>query len=222
MRLTFSLTMQEMYDAFSETKDGLEQTCQINFLTHIYLTASLLKYLVKGGRVINLSSTAHKIPKAIDTNLIEDINYSRQNYGLWKLYGLSKLANVYFSACLAKYFESNKLEIKSMSLHPGAVYSDLASHATNRLLKILVKLLTPLFLIFFKDEFMGAQTTLNLVYLDFNSLVNGGYYEDCKVKKVSALARDDSSRTKVMQSCLKIIQQKVDDYPKELDVILSS
>ena len=36
----------------------------------------------------------------------------------------------------------------------------------------------------FKDNVMGAQTTLHCCYMDWEKLSNGGYYRDCHYEKL--------------------------------------
>jgi len=214
-------------DTFQLTKDGIELTFHANFLSHMYLSALLVKFMKDKSRVINLSSWGHTfVSGEIDMKLLDDttFNYAKEQYVGFQFYCLSKLANIYHSTALSKYFERNKKNIKSVSIHPGAVYSEFAASAKMQqpLQKFIYKIIAPIKSIFFKDEFMGAQTSLHTCYIDYNNLVTEGYYEDCKLSKCSANAANDEKRLTFTKSCLKIIQEKVSDCPQELIDMLNA
>ena len=207
-------------DRSSYTKDNIETVFQSNHLTHMYLTVVMLKYLTKEkGRIINVSSDAHKWVKTIDFEGLEkDLNFKNKilHSSIYYNYGFSKLANVFFTTTLAKFFEKNKIDFKVASLHPGAVMTEIM-RPTNIFTKIIAFLITPLASVFFKDSFMGAQTTLHCCYVDFYNLINGGYYTNCKSDKISSLANDDTARKRFMEYSLKLIQMNVPNYPEDLN-----
>jgi len=206
---------------FFVSKDNLEMTFQSNFLAHMYLTALMLKYLSKNGRVLHVGSDAHTFVKsAVDPKLIEDLAYAKENFGWWKFYSISKLANLYFTSSLARYFEKEGTSFKTVCIHPGAVNSELG-RPSNFLMKIARRIAQPFLQLFGKDELMGAQTTLHCCYLNDKSLVNGGYYFNCKLGKATKLALEDEERAKFMKSCSKVLKEKINEYPSELVGILN-
>lgn len=211
-------------DNYMKTIDNIESTIQSNHLSHMYLTSLLLKHISKeNGRIVNVSSDAHKFVKNMDLDALEkdlefnnDKLHSQSNFFN---YGYSKLANIYFTNTLAKYFESQNIKVKAVSLHPGAVRTEIM-RPTNIFYKIISILFYLLMLVFFKDSVMGAQTTLHVCYLDFASLVNSGYYTDCKLSKISTLASNEDKRKRFMDYSLSILRIKVINYPEELNEIV--
>ena len=95
-------------------------------------------------------------------------------------YGSSKLANILFSAELARRLQGTG--VSTHSLHPGVVDSDIwrklpwPLRALNRL-----RLVTP-------QE--GAKTTLHCALSDEAGRETGLYYSDCKPVPTSAAGRD--------------------------------
>jgi len=207
-------------DTFILTKDNIEATLQCNHLSHMYLTSLLLKYLTsEKGRVINVSSEAHTFIKTVDMDGLEkdlDFKLAGPIYSGFYAYGFSKLTNIYFSLSLAKFFEKKKIDFKVVSLHPGSVKTEIA-RPKNLLFKIVGWMLYPVMVLFFQDAFMGAQTTLHLCYMDYFSLINGGYYANCKLDKITPLASDESTRKRFMEYSRKLIETRVNKYPEDLD-----
>jgi NAD(P)-dependent dehydrogenase (short-subunit alcohol dehydrogenase family) len=105
------------------TKDGLEKTFQSNHLGHFVLTSMLFDRLATSARIINVSSEAHKIP-LISGLPINDLNVEK-GYGPWYCYGVSKLANVLFTKELQHRIDASSGTMKTFSLHPGVVQTDI-------------------------------------------------------------------------------------------------
>ncbi len=72
-----------------------------------------------------------------------------------------------------------------MSLHPGVVRTELLRHYTsdiNFFQKIVFNIIFYTFcMLVLKSPKKGAQTTLYCALEDFDTLVPGGYYSDCKI-----------------------------------------
>ena len=103
------------------SNDGYETTFAVNHLAHFSLTLRLLPLLKKAdqGRVVTVSSVAHKNSPRIDFSDISEIN----TYIDYSAYALSKLANVLFSNELAAKLKDTP--ITSNCLHPGVVSTKL-------------------------------------------------------------------------------------------------
>ena len=41
---------------------------------------------------------------------------------------------------------------------------------------------------------MGAQTHLHLCYMDYNEMINGGYYKDCHYEQMKPIAKLDNAK----------------------------
>jgi hypothetical protein len=85
--------------------------------------------------------------------------------------------------------------------------------------KIFNVLLYFIQILFFKDVEMGSQTTLHCCYIEYCNLINGAYYSDCKIDKISNLASNDSIRKRFMQFSVNLIKLRVPDCPLDLNDI---
>ncbi|MGD9093640.1 MAG: SDR family oxidoreductase [Anaerolineales bacterium] len=104
-----------------ESIDGLEMTLALNHLSYFLLTNLLLDTLQASApaRVVNVSSSAH-YGNPID---FDDLG-SQKNYGLMKVYGRSKFANILFTYELARRMAGTG--VTANALHPGFVRTNIA------------------------------------------------------------------------------------------------
>ena len=161
------------------TQDGFEMTFGINHLGHFLLTQLLLEKLQSSGhsRVITVSSRAHKRAAEIDWDAL------RQPTNSWtgiREYAVSKLANLLFSAELAKRVQGTS--VSTYSLHPGVVDTEIWRAAPDwaRPLLRLRGFLTP-------EE--GARTTLHCA-MHAPKQESGLYYADSKLMQPAGLGQD--------------------------------
>ncbi len=112
-----------------QTEDGFEMQLGVNHLGHWALTAHLMPAILRAdaARVVGVSSTAHHMGRAIDP----DNPHLRGNYGPWKAYGQSKLANYHFALGLQGEFERAGASAMSLLAHPGLTNSDLQTHTVE-------------------------------------------------------------------------------------------
>ena len=144
---------------FKKSAQNIEFTIAVNHLAPVYLTSLLLPLLKKSekGRIINVSSTAHK--RAVmdfDEILLRD---SPEGYDWVITYGNTKMATIYFTRKLANYlFEKNITNVKTVTLHPGVVLSGFSLPLQDKYLwfKIFMKLAYPLLLIGMKSNSEGS------------------------------------------------------------------
>ena len=101
------------------TEDGFERQIGVNYLGHFALTAHL-KDRLRGGRVVNVASVAHR--RAV-LNL-EDFQ-SEHNYAPMRAYGQTKLAMLVFSLELHRRSQRNDWGIHSVAAHPGWSRTDI-------------------------------------------------------------------------------------------------
>ena len=104
------------------TADGFELQFGTNHLGHFALTGLLID-AIEGrpdGRVVTLSSTAHKFGAIAFGNLGGDRRYFR-----WRAYGQSKLANLLFALELERRLRSAGSTVKSLAAHPGYAATNL-------------------------------------------------------------------------------------------------
>lgn len=169
----------------SETADGIEATFAVNHLAYFLLTTLLLDRLRASApaRIINVSSDAHKFgPLDFD-----DLQNTRR-YRVMKVYGQSKLANILFTAELARRLEGSGVTVNS--LHPGAVATGLGNN-NGPWARGLIRLLRP----FFRSPDNGAATSIYLASSPAVAGVSGRYFVNCRERTPSRAARDmDSAR----------------------------
>jgi NAD(P)-dependent dehydrogenase (short-subunit alcohol dehydrogenase family) len=112
------------------TADGFEMQLGVNHFGHWVLTARLLPALLAAdaARVVTVTSTGHHIGRRIDP----DNPNMEGNYGPWKAYGQSKLANYHFALGLQREFAERGLPAQSLVAHPGLSHTNLQVHAVDQ------------------------------------------------------------------------------------------
>jgi NAD(P)-dependent dehydrogenase (short-subunit alcohol dehydrogenase family) len=147
-----------MVPEYVRTADGYESTMQSNHLAPFLLT-NLLRERLRGGRVVNTASDAHKMG-LIGANLVG----SPQDYSRWRAYGTGKAANILFAAEAARRWP----DVLSVSFHPGIVRSNFGSGAATRLFYRWAPFLTT-------ADKAGALLVW-LATAPADQLTQGGYY----------------------------------------------
>jgi NAD(P)-dependent dehydrogenase (short-subunit alcohol dehydrogenase family) len=161
------------------TKDGFELAFGINHLGHFLLTQLLLEKMQSSGlsRVVTVSSRAHKRAANIDWDALCRPTSSWTGI---REYAVSKLANLLFSAELAKRVQGTS--ISTYALHPGVVDTEIWRSAPDwvRSLIRLRGFLTP-------EE--GARTTLHCA-LHAPQQESGLYYADSQPVQPASLGQN--------------------------------
>ncbi len=169
---SFASTVQEKHDAlhilcnnagvmalpYRKTADGFEMQFGTNHLGHFALTGLLLDRLLRtpGARVVNVSSTAHRIGKMN----FEDLN-SERRYARWLAYGQSKLANLLFTYELQRRLHAAKAELISVACHPGYAATNLQAAGARMEGSSFMESITDLGnRLFAQSAAMGALPTL--------------------------------------------------------------
>ena len=107
----------------SETSDRYEIQIGVNVLGHALL-AELLFPLIKttpDARVVTLSSVASNSGRPLQKEMFS----LSENYRPWQTYSNSKLADLFYAKALAKYFEEQDINARSIAAHPGGTASQL-------------------------------------------------------------------------------------------------
>jgi NAD(P)-dependent dehydrogenase (short-subunit alcohol dehydrogenase family) len=106
----------------ARTKAGFEMQFGTNHLGHFAVTGLLLPALIRSGagRVVTMSSTAHKTGKI----RFDDLQ-SEQRYSKFSAYGQSKLANLLFMRELDRRLTAAGAPVVSVAAHPGYAATDL-------------------------------------------------------------------------------------------------
>lgn len=162
-----------------ETVQGFEYQFGVNHLSHFLLTQLLIDKIRKSpsGRIINVSSAAHKAGKIN----FDDINLKKR-FSSFRGYAQSKLANILFTNELCHRLEPDG--ISSNCLHPGVVGTRFAHARDPKKSNLLMKWSR----IFMIDPEKGAETTIYLASSDEVENKSGQYFK----KKKSTSASKDS------------------------------
>ena len=163
-----------------QTRQGFEMAFGVNHLGHFLLTQLLLDTLKASApsRVVTVASRAHLMAyQGLDWPALQQATRSLTGT---REYGVSKLANILFSAHLAKVLAATG--VSTYSLHPGVVDTEVWRELPGflRPLLRLRGLLTP-------EE--GAQTTLYCA-LQAPASESGLYYDKSRIKTPSRIAQD--------------------------------
>jgi hypothetical protein len=107
---------------YRRTVDGFEMQFGTNHLGHFALTGLLLDRLLatEGGRVVNVSSGAHRM----GTIRFDDLQW-QNGYRKWRAYGQSKLANLLFTFELQRRADASGAKLLSVACHPGYAATNL-------------------------------------------------------------------------------------------------
>ena len=176
------------------SKDGIETTFQVNYLSQVLLTLLLLDTLKKSApsRIINVSSAMHRSAK-ID---LDDLEMKNHFNGI-QAYGKSKLELILFTKRLAK--ELGRTSVTVNAVHPGLVRTNLFSNFPQLLVRIiLLGALTP-------NE--GARTSVFLATSDEVSEISGEYFAKEKVEKSSDTSFDEELQEKLWNITLKYLEK---------------
>lgn len=159
------------------TADGFETQIGTNHLGHFVLLNRLVGLLDDGGRIVNLSSAAHRFGD-ID---LHDPSFSATPYDPWVAYGRSKTANALFAVELDRRLAPRG--IRAASVHPGMIMTELSRHMTDETLTALlergVDRMPDL-----KSIPAGAATSVWAATVAEGDAVGGRYCEDCAVSPV--------------------------------------
>ncbi|KAM4074877.1 hypothetical protein ACB094_10G127400 [Castanea mollissima] len=119
-----------MATPFKLSQDNIELQFATNHIGHFLLTNHLLETMKKTardsnkeGRIVNLSSMAHKYAyrEGIRFDKIND----ESGYNSISAYGQSKLANILHANELARRLKEEGVDITANSLHPGMIATNL-------------------------------------------------------------------------------------------------
>lgn len=161
------------------TEDGFERQFGVNHLGHFLLTTELMDIIPSGGRIVNVSSGAHKTGKIY----FDDINLTK-GFNVIKAYSQSKLANVLFTRELASRLESRGITVNCC--HPGAVATNIGISRDTGFGKTVTGMLKP----FFQTPEQGARTAIYLASSKDVEGVTGEYFYKCKIAKSSKRSKD--------------------------------
>jgi NAD(P)-dependent dehydrogenase (short-subunit alcohol dehydrogenase family) len=175
---------------------GYERQFFTNHMGHFLLVTGLLDRLSQDGRVVLLSSAAHKAaPKGgIDFENLKGEKYYRP----WTAYGQSKFANLLFAKELARRFEGTKRT--SYALHPGVIATHLW-RSMNPLVRGAFRIFAPVFL---KTVAQGAATQVYVTVTRDLGTPSGSYFADCNPISCRADAMEPSLASRLWEFSEKL------------------
>lgn len=165
-----------------QTKRGYELQFFTNHIGHFIMVTGLLDALVPNGRVVMVSSGAHKT--APRDGIEFDNLDGAKGYGAWRAYGQTKLANLLFAKHLARRLHGTRRVANA--LHPGVIATDLWRHM-NPVARGAMGLAG---VMGFKNVGQGAATTCYVAAHPDAAAISGEYFIDCNVAVPSEPARD--------------------------------
>ncbi|AXI11004.1 short-chain dehydrogenase [Oceanobacillus zhaokaii] len=179
-----------LYDTFQKTEEGVEMTWAVNHLAPFLLTSLLLDHLKESesARIINTASHGHKmIKKGFD---FDNVNGEHLYKGMKKYlggptirYAQTKLANILFTAELARRLEGSNITV--FCFDPGLVATNF-----NQNNGLMAKSTMAVMNLFSRTPEKGADTLVWLAELKDTSNLNGQYFADRQQKAPTELATD--------------------------------
>lgn len=164
------------------TEDGIEATWAVNHLAPFLLTTLLLDRLIHSApaRIVTTASDAHKGAHIPFDDLDAQRSYRARGFAR---YGESKLANILFTAELARRLAGTG--VTANCFHPGLVASGF-NRNNGPLLSAAMTLLRP----FSRSPVKGADTLVWLVESAEVAGQTGEYFVDRRAVTPSAAAGD--------------------------------
>ena len=160
------------------SQDGLEINFAVNYLASYFLTCEVLDLIRKSpaGRIINVSSVAHKRGRIN----FDDLFYEN-NYQAYKAYADSKLMLIYLTYDLSEHLSDEGITVNA--LHPGVIST---------------KLLAVGFNMSGDNLSAGAETPVYLAVSKEVKNVTGKYFDRKQAVPSSPLSYDKSVREQLM------------------------
>jgi NAD(P)-dependent dehydrogenase (short-subunit alcohol dehydrogenase family) len=175
-----------MNSPFGHTADGFETQFGTNHLGHFVLVNRIAPMIADGGRVIILSSSAHR---ASDIDL-GDPGFEKTAYEPFIAYGRSKTANILFAVELDRRLRARG--IRAAALHPGGIRTELMRHTSPELLQQMAAQAgrqadgsqgAPPTV---KTVPQGAATSVWAAFVAPADAIGGRFLEDCHVAETAA------------------------------------
>lgn len=176
---------------------GYELQFLTNHVGHFILVTGLLERLTEHGRVVMLSSDAHRLTPP--GGIAFDNLSGEKKYHPWKFYGQSKLANLLFAKQLAKRLRTPTQTANAV--HPGVIDTNLARSA-GPVIRWGYRLGAPVFM---KSIPQGASTQVFVATHPSLAGVTGTYFANCNVAKPSRDGQDDALAARLWEATESIV-----------------
>ncbi|MFP4186177.1 MAG: SDR family oxidoreductase [Thermoplasmata archaeon] len=177
------------------TEEGNEKTFAANYLGHFLLTYLLIPTMKDTpSEIINVTSGAHK---SGDLNFDDLQLKDPSNFGSWRAYSNSKLAQIMFTYTLSKKLK--KYPISVNSYHPGVVSSNFGSG------NLFVSIFYKLFFFLMRDPNDPAEEIVNMITDPEYQNVTGKYFSKGKKKKSSKESYDIEEQKKLWRESKRLV-----------------
>ena len=180
-----------------EQKYGYELQFFTNHIGHFILVTGLLNAIKADGRVIMLSSGAHR--NAPPAGVEFDNLSGARDYSAWRAYGQSKISNLLFARELARRWAGTGRVANAV--HPGVIKTNLGRHMASAM-QIGISLMGPLFL---KTIPQGAATQTWALVNPATATLSGEYLSDCNIATSTAPGSDPLLATRLWEESEKIV-----------------
>ena len=155
---------------------GYELQFFTNHIGHFMLVTGLLDTLAEDGKVVVLSSAAHRM--APKEGIQFDNLSGERGYKAGMAYGQSKFANLLFAKELARRLATTRKTVNAV--HPGVIQTNL-----TRYINVPAAVMTPVLGLFsalaFKTIPQGAATQCYVAANPRAATLSGHYFADCNV-----------------------------------------
>lgn len=180
---------------------GYELQFFTNHVGHFMLVTGLSERLSATGRVVIVSSSAHRnAPK--EGIRFDDLSAERE-YSPWTAYGQSKIANILFAKELSRRFAASEATRKrtANAIHPGVIATNL-TRSMSPLIGLAWGIAEPLAL---KSIPQGAATQCYVAVHPDAAAITGEFWADCNVAKPRRDARDEELARKLWAKSEQIV-----------------
>jgi NAD(P)-dependent dehydrogenase (short-subunit alcohol dehydrogenase family) len=177
----------------TQTVDGLEETFEVNYLSHFLLTNLLLDTMKSSApsRIVNVTSDAH-----YDGHIDFDDLQEEKRYGAMRSYCQSKLAQVLFTHELAERLKGTDVTVNCV--HPGAVRTHWGDEAGA--LGVGIRIARP----FMISPEKGAETPLYVAISPDVEGVSGKFFSSKKEKESSQESYNKEVAAKLWDVSMKL------------------
>lgn len=181
----------------SETVDGFETTFAVNHLGPFLLTNLLLDRIRDSApaRIVNVSSVAHKQTVGLDFDNLQHTS----GFNPMRVYGRTKLCNIYFTRELARRLDGSG--VTANALHPGGIRSGFGRDGDMGVLGPLFALAVP----FLQSSQQGARTSAYLAASPEAEGVTGEYFAYRRRAQLSKAARDDEAADRLWEVSAELV-----------------
>lgn len=184
------------------TVEGHEYTLALNHLCPFLLTGLLLPELrATGGRVVNVSSVAHRTAR-LDLRDLESTRSGMGPFGMGA-YGRSKLMNLLFTYELARREAHHGITVNAM--HPGVVASRFGRN-NGAWMSAVLTLVAP----FLRSVEQGADTAVYLATSAEVEGISGRYFVDRRPVPSSPASYDRDLQRGLWAETARITRLKVE------------